>query len=309
MTSRPQCIPGVIHHRNAKIQLLDLPGIIEGASEGRGRGRQVIAVAKSSDLILMVLDANKNERHKEILTRELEAVGIRLNKPPPQIHFKKKKTGGISFSATVPLTQVDEAMVGHVLREYRIHNADVLFREDASVDDLVDVIEGNRKYIRCLYVWNKIDVLSMEEVDALARLPHSVPISCVAGLGKEHLLDAMWDAMDLRRVYSKRIGGKPDFEDPVLLSAARGGATVSAFCAQLHADLAKQLAYALVWGTSSKHYPQRCGASHVIEDEDVIQIVKKKVAVADPTLRGRFKTASSEPLRISDRVKKKALVS
>jgi len=40
---------------------LDLPGIIEGASEGRGRGRQVIAVAKASDLVLMVLDAAKAE--------------------------------------------------------------------------------------------------------------------------------------------------------------------------------------------------------------------------------------------------------
>jgi len=40
---------------------LDLPGIIEGAAEGRGRGRQVIAVAKASDLVLMVLDATKAE--------------------------------------------------------------------------------------------------------------------------------------------------------------------------------------------------------------------------------------------------------
>ncbi len=74
------CIPGVVHYRGSRLQLLDLPGIIEGASEGKGRGRQVIAVAKSSDLILMVLDAAKNDAHKEILTRELEAVGIRLNK-------------------------------------------------------------------------------------------------------------------------------------------------------------------------------------------------------------------------------------
>ena len=69
------CIPGVIHYKDSKIQLLDLPGIIEGASEGRGRGRQVIAVAKSSDLVVMVLDASKSDGHKEILTRELEAVG------------------------------------------------------------------------------------------------------------------------------------------------------------------------------------------------------------------------------------------
>lgn len=55
------CIPGVLHINNARIQLLDLPGIIEGAASGKGRGRQVIAVGKSSDLILMILDAQKGE--------------------------------------------------------------------------------------------------------------------------------------------------------------------------------------------------------------------------------------------------------
>ena len=43
------CIPGIIHYKDCKIQLLDLPGIIEGASEGKGRGRQVIRVARSVD--------------------------------------------------------------------------------------------------------------------------------------------------------------------------------------------------------------------------------------------------------------------
>lgn len=35
------CIPGVVRFHGAKIQLLDLPGIIEGAKDGKGRGRQV----------------------------------------------------------------------------------------------------------------------------------------------------------------------------------------------------------------------------------------------------------------------------
>ena len=41
------CIPGNVYYKGCRIQLLDLPGIIEGAAYGRGRGRQVIAVAKS----------------------------------------------------------------------------------------------------------------------------------------------------------------------------------------------------------------------------------------------------------------------
>ena len=55
-----------------------------------------------------------------------------------------------------------------------------------------------------------------------------------------------------------QVGGKPDFGDPVVLSADRGGITVGALCAQIHKTLAADTSYALVWGTSSKHYPQRC---------------------------------------------------
>ena len=76
-------IPGVLEYGGAEIQLLDLPGIIEGAAEGKGRGRQVISAAKTSDLILMVLDATKKAEQRALLEAELEAVGIRLNREPP----------------------------------------------------------------------------------------------------------------------------------------------------------------------------------------------------------------------------------
>lgn len=102
---------------------------------------QVIAVCKSADLLLMVLDAVKPHSHRDILTRELESVGIRLNRSPPQIYFKRKKTGGVSINSTVPLTHLDEKMVQRILQEYKVHNADVLFKEDATVEDLIDVME------------------------------------------------------------------------------------------------------------------------------------------------------------------------
>ena len=44
-----------------------------------------------------------------------------------------------------------------ILSEYRISNADIILKEDSSCDDLIDVIEGNRVYIPCIYVLNKID--------------------------------------------------------------------------------------------------------------------------------------------------------
>jgi hypothetical protein len=46
------------------------------------------------------------------------------------------------------------------------------------VDDFIDVIEGNRKYMKCVYVYNKIDVVGIDDVDRLSRQPNSVVISC-----------------------------------------------------------------------------------------------------------------------------------
>lgn len=43
-------------------------------------------------------------------------------------------------------------MVQHILHDYRIFNAEVLIREDITVDEFIDVVLGNRKYIRAIYV-------------------------------------------------------------------------------------------------------------------------------------------------------------
>lgn len=73
-----------------------MPGIIEGAKDGKGRGRQVIAVARTCNLIYIVLDVLKPLVDLAILTNELEGFGIRLNKKAPNIIIKKKESGGVS---------------------------------------------------------------------------------------------------------------------------------------------------------------------------------------------------------------------
>uniref|UniRef100_A0A7S4VVK0 OBG-type G domain-containing protein n=2 Tax=Ditylum brightwellii TaxID=49249 RepID=A0A7S4VVK0_9STRA len=211
------CIPGTMRYKGSKVQVLDLPGIIEGAAHGKGRGREVIACARSADAILIVLDAGKEglNQHREILERELETVGIRLNKRPPDVSFKKRTTGGIRFASTVPLTKLGpdpEKVATQIMREYRITNGDLLAREDISVDELVDVIQGNRQYKPCLYFYNKIDTITMEEIDQLARMPHSM-VGSVAKkfnigepLEDDMLKSKMWEYLGLTRIYTKRKG-------------------------------------------------------------------------------------------------------
>jgi ribosome-interacting GTPase 1 len=88
----------------------------------------------------------------------------------------------------------------------------------------------------CLYVYNKIDQISLEEVDRLARMPHTVVIryftpnspvcqfladfeffSCEMKLNLDYLLSSLWDHLNLIRVYTKKPGHPPDFDDAIIL--------------------------------------------------------------------------------------------
>ncbi|XP_076307481.1 GTP-binding protein 128up isoform X2 [Tachypleus tridentatus] len=266
-------VPGVIKYKGAKIQMLDLPGIIEGAKDGKGRGRQVIAVARTCSLIFIVLDVLKPLQHKKIIERELEGYGIRLNKQPPNITLRKKEKGGINLQTVVQQSELDADMVKTILSEYKIHNADILLKCDATSDDLIDVIEGNRIYTPCIYVLNKIDQISIEELDIIYRIPHCVPISAHHKWNFDDLLEMTWDYLKLIRIYTKPKGQLPDYESPVILSQEKR--SIEDFCNKLHRSIIKEFKYALVWGSSVKHNPQKVGKDHILNDEDVVQIVKK----------------------------------
>jgi small GTP-binding protein len=271
------CIPGVIKYKGSKIQLLDMPGIIEGAKDGKGRGKQVIAVARACNVIIIVLDAMKPFTHKRLIEKELEGFGIRLNKRPPAITLKKKPKGGVTIQKNVTMTHLDDDFIRAILHEYKIGNADIMFDCDATEDELIDVIEGNRKYVPCLYALNKIDEITMEELDLLDRIPHYVPCSAHKEWNLDGLVEKMWEYLDLIRVYTKPKGQIPDYNAPVVLP--RTSCKIEDFCNRIHRTMLQQFKTAMVWGTSVKFSPMKVGKDHQLADEDVVQIIKKATGI------------------------------
>uniref|UniRef100_A0A7S4ASA6 OBG-type G domain-containing protein n=1 Tax=Pseudo-nitzschia australis TaxID=44445 RepID=A0A7S4ASA6_9STRA len=172
------CIPGTMNYKGARIQVLDLPGIIEGAAGGRGRGRQVISTARTCNLILVVLDSGKPVTHKKIIEQELFGFGIRINQSPPKVKIVRKEQGGIGYQEAVQQTKGMNAEVARLIcKEYKISCAEIILREDITTDQFIDVVEGNRSYMPVLYVFNKIDAITIEELEILDQMPNYVPIS------------------------------------------------------------------------------------------------------------------------------------
>ena len=265
-------VPGIMTHNDTKIQILDVPGIISGASLGKGRGREVLSIARNANLILVLLDVYKPE-NIDVLKKELYNVGIRLDKKPPRINVRKTQRGGISLISSVKLTKIDEPMVMDIMNIYGYHSADVVAHEDVTQDELIDFIVGNRSYIPSLVVVNKIDLGDKETMENVHRVLGNdfVPVSANQKVNIGLLKDKILEKLDIIRIYLKPQGKKPDMEDPLII---RRGSTVRDVANELHKDFLDKFRYARVWGKSGKYAGQIIGLDHKLQDKDILSVIK-----------------------------------
>lgn len=265
-------VPGMLHHRGARIQVLDMPGIIEGASGGRGFGKRVLSVARGADLVLIVLDVFQPHHH-DVLKRELTEAGLRLDEEPPDIVVEKTSIGGMSVNAQVPI-KVSERLIKEIMRLYGFHNGRLIIREPNLTDDqLIDALNGNRIYVPSLVVLNKIDLVNkgfIQEVQSKIG-NNFIPISADAGINIEALKEAIFHRLGFIRVYMRPKGNEADYKEPLII---KSGATVQDVCNKIHRNMAKNFRYGLVWGKSAKFAGQKVGLDHKLADEDVITIIK-----------------------------------
>ena len=268
-----EVIPGILQYSGADIQVLDLPGLIIGASRGRGRGKEILSAIRNVDLALLLVDVYDVEKIPAIL-QELYDAGIRLNQVMPDVVITKKGMGGILVNSTVPQSMLSEKTIRSIASEFVI-NAQITLREDLTESRLIDAFSENRLYVKAMIAINKIDVFPEKQIkDIVSKIENQgwcvVPISARKKTGIEQLKQSLFSQLELIRIYMKPVGKSTDFEQPLILQR---GNTVEDACRKLHREFLKKFRYAIVTGPSAKHPSQKIGLDHQLKDTDVLTIV------------------------------------
>jgi len=158
------------------------------------------------------------------------------------------------------VSQVEAALQG--LREARI---------EPLTDDEKQVTPGSYPR-KMLIVGNKNDLAdsgkNWERMRSqYARLFPLVSISAREGRGLEEFKKAIYQALNIIRVYTKTPGTKADLTDPMVLEK---GSTLEEAAEALHKDFYRNLKYAVVWG-SGKYDGQRASKGHVLQEGDIVE--------------------------------------
>jgi ribosome-interacting GTPase 1 len=264
-------IYGTLKYSGAKIQIVDIPGIIAGAAQGKGSGREVLSVARNADLLLIMLDANRTHQLNSVLD-ELYEVGVRLDQEPPKIRIYPLPKGGLQISRGKGL-ELDDETITKVLNENRIFNAAVSIKENITIDQLIDSVMKNRVYTKSLLIVNKVDSIKKEKIEQLKKEigRPAIFISVENDVGIPELIRQIFEKLGFIRVYLKKPGGDVDYNEPLIL---KEGATIKKVCESIHRDTLQKFLYARLWGPSSKFPEQTVGLNHVLKDSDIVLIVK-----------------------------------
>lgn len=268
-----EVIPGSLKHKGANIQVLDVPGIISGASDGRGSGREVISVLRNADLLILMIDSMQPEQYDRV-KKEIREAGIRVDESPPEVKIQERESGGLDINSTVDL-DLSEGEIRSILEENGIINADVVIRESLDQERLIDAIMDNRKYVPGLVLMNKLDLVDEEYYEELEMIVENeieeevLFISAKEG-DLQELKDKIFEKLNFIRVYLKPKGEEADKEEPMIL---KKGSDIEDLSKKIHRNLSKNFRYARVWGESAKHPGQQVGKDHELSDEDIVTIV------------------------------------
>ena len=261
-------IPGMMEYRQTKIQILDVPGIVSGAASGKGRGREVLAIIRNADLVLMVVEVLHPEQYPA-LVREIWESGIRINKTKSEVYIKKTSRGGIHLGKTVRL-DVDDQTLTRILQEFKINNADVIIRSVIDVDDFIDSIEGNKKYLPAIVCLSKADLVSAGALDQIKReLNADIAVSAEQEINIESLKELIYQKLDFIRIYLKEPKKEADLQVPLVIPRH---STIKDICIKLHREFVDKFKFVRVWGKSAKFPGQRNMLAHVVQDGDVVEI-------------------------------------
>lgn len=248
-------IPGMLKYRDGYIQILDVPGLIEGASIGKGRGREVLSVARGADLLVIMTDPERLKFFDQILL-ELEKAGIRINKKRPDVRVEKEIAGGLTVVSNIK-QDYDLNDIKGIAQEFGIKNGKIILKEKVTIDQIIDSFSERIVYKNAIFVVNKADTHEGHRYEDL------IYISADKEQGIEELKEIIWQNLKLVTVYLVEKSDKPNTENPVIM---KENDTLTDVARSIGSEFLESTNLAKIWGNGSKFDGQEMPLSTKVQN-------------------------------------------
>jgi len=272
-------VPSIMNYLDIRFQIVEAPAMMEGSADGKAWGMATLGSARYADGLILMVDLSQNPVYQlELVLGEMEKARILVSRPKGRVDIDRKHAGvSLRIINVGRLIGCTMRQVEDLLKSYRINDAIVKISGEVTLDDVEDAIFESTIYKPALIVANKLDLKSAEanlrrlEAHVAGRLP-IIAISCEQKRGLEQLGGALFNSLEIIRVYTKEPGERLPSTNPFTL---KHGATLHDLAKSIHGEFVKDFSYARVWAKRLPFSPQKAGLNFVLEDGDIVEIHTK----------------------------------
>ena len=272
-TTKPT--PGMLPYEDIQFQLVEVPPIVEGSSEGKSDGFMNLSSARNADGLILVVDLQDDPVGNFLMaSRELENSRILIAPPPGEVEIMKRGHGrDIQFVWEGELDGCSTDEVIALLNEYKIRSALVHVRGKVTLDVVEDALFGNAVYRPTIVLANKADLgVDKETVEQLRAAAAPLLVGVMSFEKTRNLQEILgqkiFELIGIVRIYTK----EPGSEAAKVPVVAREGVTVGNLAKMIHNDFFNRFKYARIWGPSAKFDNEKVGLDRELKDGTVIQI-------------------------------------
>jgi len=272
-TMRPT--PGMLPFEDIQFQLVEIPPIVPGSSEGKVEGFMNLSCVRNADGVIVVVDMTDDPAGNLLMVlEELESARILIQPPTGSVEIEKRGHGKeIQFIWEGEFVDCSEDEVIELLAGYRIRSALVRVTGKVTLDIVEDAIFGNAVYRPSFVLANKIDLnTDPGMLEQLCQAAGSIEVLPVSMEKTQDLApkigDKIFELLEITRVYTKEPGQEPA-KDPIV---CKPGTTVGDLARTIHNDFYNRFKYARIWGPSAKFDNEKVGIDRVLLDRTVIQL-------------------------------------
>jgi len=272
---------GIYHYNNIRFQIVEMPSIMKGASEGIGNGKEILSQLRSCDLICLCVDLTRPiEEQMTLLLDELTKAEIRINVPPPPLTVQKTGSNRIQVlyltGEAKKIGDIEDftEKVREIVRENGIRNAIIKILGLISLDDLVDALTPSVVYKQALIIATKGDLPYTEEpFDKLEReyikkFPKIMGISVQKQNFPKNFGELILNYLKKIRIYTmssaRRIAEKPLILDE--------DSTIKDAAIKIHKSFFESFEHAVVIREGARQKRKKVGLDYILEDGDIIEI-------------------------------------
>lgn len=258
-------VPGMMEYRGVKIQILDLPGIVEGAAGDKGFGRKVLSVIRASDLVVLMTDV-KRTKWLDKIENELYNSGIRLNIEVPKVVIKKMGKGAIQI--VDPYNSFDKEVILGIVKELGYSNAIIQLGEKIkSIDRLIDGLSRSRKYMPAVKIITKIDTVHKKKIEKLSKTKDKnlILMSANEKIGVDEFKKKVWQGLGLVRIFLKKERNlEVNREEPLII---KKNSTLDDVLRQISNQMRDDVGKAYIWGKKARFPGQEVSFNFPVFEE------------------------------------------